>query len=110
VTAGAVATDGVVGGCPREIGFCVTDDNKDQNSGVTKLITSNMDTRAEEAACVKKCQATPGATGCEVIKKPGGGCYVHTAPIAKGNNVADHACWVFSKCNKGGKGSGQATS
>merc|ERR1711871_909239 len=110
VTAGAVATDGVVGGCPREIGFCVTDDNKDRNSGVTKLITSNMDTRAEEAACVKKCQATPGATGCEVIKKPGGGCYVHTAPIAKGNNVADHACWVFSKCNKGGKGGGQATS
>ena len=50
---------------------------------------------------MKLCQATPGATGCEVIKKPGGGCYVHTAPIAKGNNVADHACWVFSKCNKG---------
>ena len=53
--------------------------------------------RACACACVP-CEYT-GATGCEVIwDRPNRGCYVMTQPVARGNFVARHSCWVFSKC------------
>ena len=76
---------------------------RDQNSGVKKLNSLDGNTAKRQAACLKMCHAHKGATGCEEIWKQGNrGCYVHTKAVARGNGVAHHACWIFSKCH--GKG------
>ena len=85
--------------CPKERGFCVLSNGRDQNSGVIKLDNVNGNTAHQQAKCLKKCLARKGATGCEEIWNQGNrGCYVHTQTVAKGNNAARHACWIFSKC------------
>ena len=59
----------------------------------------NGNTQLAQATCLDLCKKRAGATGCEVIWDQGNrGCYVHTQTVAKGNGVAKHMCWVFSKC------------
>ena len=88
--------------CPQEDGFCVTKTGADQNSGVIgkgSITILNGNTIEAQEKCLEICKQNDGATGCEVIW--GGtnvNCYVHTQEIARGNGVANHACWVFSKC------------
>jgi len=85
--------------CPREQGFCVKANGADQNSGVIKINSAQGNSAAAQNECLKKCLAYKGATGCETIwDQSNRGCYIHTQPIAKGNNVGRHYCWVFSKC------------
>merc|ERR1712072_349175 len=85
--------------CPIEKGFCVTNRGGDQDGGVIKVNSANGKSHHAQASCLRKCQARKGATGCEVIWHQGNrGCYIHTKPIARGNRVARHMCWVFSKC------------
>jgi len=85
--------------CVKENGFCVKANGGDQNSGVNKLNSDNCDSSTCQADCLARCQATSGATGCEVIWNQGNrGCYVHTRSVDRGNNVGNHACWIFSKC------------
>lgn len=87
--------------CPRENGFCVKSNGADQNSGVVKIDSLSNYGTSEEArhACLAKCHAQKGATGCEVIWNQGNrGCYAMTKSVARGNGVRRHYCWVFSKC------------
>ena len=82
-----------------EQGFCVRGNGADQNGGVRKLSSVNMNTDELKESCLQQCIAYRGATGCEVIYNTANqGCYVHTRNIARGNNVANHNCWVFTKC------------
>ena len=63
---------------------------------------NNVDgnTQQAQAACLALCRQRPGATGCEVIwHKWNRGCYAHTQTVARGNGVARHMCWIFSKCS-----------
>jgi len=85
--------------CPREDGFCVKSNGADQNSGVIKKNSNQGNKVAAQEACLKICSEHKGATGCEVIwDQSNRGCYIQTQPIAKGNGVPRHYCWVFSKC------------
>ena len=86
-----------VKGAPvMEQGYCVTADNQDQNVGVTKLNKKNGSTCEDFAECLALCQATEGATGCEVNWNNGNiGCDVHTEVIEKGNGHTTSMCWVF---------------
>ena len=85
--------------CPRERGFCVRDNGGDQNSGVKKLNSLDGNTLERQKKCLDLCRSVAGVTGCEVIwNQDNRGCYVHTQPIARGNGVDRHFCWVFSKC------------
>ena len=85
-----------------ENGYCVTSSGRDQNRGVVTISRRDGGSADAQAECLKSCQATPGATGCEVIYNRGNrGCYVHKGDIARGNNRANHKCWVFSKCKPG---------
>ena len=87
--------------CPIEHGFCVRSNNGDQNSGVIKLNNVDGNTAQAQATCLRLCKSYTHATGCEVIWHQGNrGCYVHTRDIARGNGVARHMCWVFSKCKQ----------
>jgi len=87
--------------CPKESGFCVLPNGGDQNSGVIKVNNVNGDTATAQKNCLSACQAYGGATGCEVIwDQRNRGCYIHTQSVARGNRVARHACWIFSKCTK----------
>eukprot|EP00299_Pterocystis_sp_00344_P013807 c6803_g1_i1.p1 GENE.c6803_g1_i1~~c6803_g1_i1.p1 ORF type:complete len:366 (+),score=69.25 c6803_g1_i1:37-1134(+) len=81
---------------PMDNGFCVKADGVDENSGVVKLAEGDHQTDAKKKECAAKCAAYAGATGCEVIwGQDNRGCYVHTSTaIARGNNVANHNCWV----------------
>ena len=88
--------------CQREDGFCVLPNGGDQNSGVIKINGIDGNTKAAREECLRLCQATNGATGCEVIwNQNNRGCYVHTREVSRGNNVGNHYCWIFSKCTKG---------
>jgi len=79
-----------------EKGFCVTSTGKDQNTGVVKVNAIDGNTGTAQSECLQACQAKKGATGCEVIwSQSNRGCYIHTQPIAKGNGVNRHSCWVF---------------
>jgi len=91
--------------CPRENGFCVQSNGRDQNSGVRKINSVDGNQASAQANCFKKCQEYGGATGCEVIWGQGNrGCYIHTKAVAKGNGRDKHYCWIFSKCqNAGGR-------
>merc|ERR1712072_887679 len=85
--------------CPREKGFCVLSSGADQNSGVIKVNSIQGNTDAAQKECLKSCHAHKGATGCETIWDQGNrGCYIMTQPVARGNGVSRHNCWVFSKC------------
>jgi len=76
---------------PEEKGFCVTKEGHDQNSGVVKLESGNVD----KDKCVSMCLNYSGYTGCEVIWNQGNkGCYVHTRNVARGNGVGNHWCWI----------------
>lgn len=80
-----------------ENGFCVTVNNRDQNSGVMRINGDNIDTDAKKQDCLQKCLTYESATGCEVIWDQGNrGCYVHTQDVARGNGVQRHGCWIFS--------------
>ena len=86
--------------CAVEKGFCVQSNGADQNSGVIKFNSIDGNTLEQQEDCLKKCASHPDATGCEVIWNQGNrGCYVHTQPIARGNNANRHLCWAFSKCD-----------
>ena len=88
--------------CPRETGFCLTPDGKDQNSGVYKINGEDFSAEAAQTECLNLCLARDDATGCEVILKHDyKGCYVHTKSVAEANSAQNHFCWVFSKCTKG---------
>jgi len=87
--------------CPREDGYCVKQDGRDQNHGVIKM--NNIDGNTDEAQkkCLDLCKKQVGATGCEVIWSQGNrGCYIHMAEITRGNDRSRHYCWVFSKCTE----------
>ena len=87
--------------CPIEEGYCLQSNGEDQNSGVVKLNSLDGNTKHAQASCLAKCKQQEGATGCEVIwDQHNRGCYVHTKSIARGNGMAKHKCWVFSKCSK----------
>jgi len=81
--------------CIKEAGFCVKQDGRDQNSGVIKLNDLDGNTVRRQEDCLKLCLARPGVTGCEVIWNQGNrGCYAHTQPVSRGNNVDRHKCWI----------------
>ena len=85
--------------CPREDGFCIKQDGRDQNSRVKKLNSFDGKAIERQEQCLELCKKEFGATGCEVIWGQGNrGCYVHKAEIARGNGGDRHYCWVFSKC------------
>merc|ERR1711879_357361 len=87
--------------CKKEKGFCVRQNGADQNDGVIKINSLDGNTRDREKVCLDACNKHPGATGCETIWDQGNrGCYVHTKDIARGNDVARHSCWVFSKSSE----------
>jgi hypothetical protein len=81
-----------------EKGFCVSANGRDQNSGVRKLNSLDINTQARRNECLNKCVQVPGVTGCEGIWSQGNrGCYAHTKPVARGNGRARHSCWVVGK-------------
>ena len=85
--------------CPREDGFCIKQDGRDQNSRVKKLNSFDGKAIERQEQCVELCKRENEATGCEVIWGQGNrGCYVHKAEIARGNGGDRHYCWVFSRC------------
>ena len=84
--------------CIKEAGFCVKQDGRDQNSGVIKLNDLDGNTVKRQEDCFKLCLTKPGVTGCEVIWHQGNrGCYAHTQPVSRGNNVDRHMCWICDK-------------
>ena len=87
---------------PRERGFCVLPNGRDQNDGVITLNTIDGNTPEAQSECLRLCHNTAAATGCEVIwNQENRGCYVHTQEIDRGNGVDNHYCWVFSNSNRG---------
>ena len=89
----------IVHSCPKEKGFCVLQNGVDQNNGVIKLNDVVGNSLEIERACLALCHAYEGAKGCErVFQGETAGCYVHTNEVAKGSDVAQHACWIFTKC------------
>jgi hypothetical protein len=79
-------------------GFCVTKSGRDQNSGVKKLMSGDINTDAKKNECLQKCAQVNGMKGCEAIWSQGNrGCYVHTKAIDRGNGRGRHACWVRGK-------------
>uniref|UniRef100_A0A7M6DLQ9 Uncharacterized protein n=1 Tax=Clytia hemisphaerica TaxID=252671 RepID=A0A7M6DLQ9_9CNID len=88
------------GNCPKELGFCVTQNGADQNSGVIQLDALGGNSEERHQECLEKCLAYPGkTTGCELIwTQFNQGCYVHTQFVDRGNGLNFHNCWVFSKC------------
>ena len=82
--------------CPREDGFCIKQDGRDQNSRVKKLNSFDGKAIERQEQCVELCKRENEATGCEVIWGQGNrGCYVHKAEIARGNGGDRHYCCVF---------------
>ena len=83
---------------PKENGFCVTSNGRDQNSGVIKLNSLDGNTAVRQARCLRLCHAYKRTTGCEEIwHQRNRGCYVHTEEVARGNGRRNHACWIFPK-------------
>ena len=89
--------------CQQEEGSCVQGNIADQNSAVAKLHSFDVDTLEKREQCLELCRsAVSGATGCEAIwNQNNRGCYAHTKKIFRGNGVAGHLCWVFTKCTQG---------
>ena len=91
--------------CPREKGFCMTENGDDQNAGVIKKedgVNVNTDELRQECLQWCKSQSNLTVTGCEVIQDQWNqGCYAHTKNVAFGNKADNHFCWVFSKCEGG---------
>lgn len=79
----------------KQKGFCVTRSGGDQNSGVIKLSSRDINTPQAEEECLEMCSGVPGLTGCEGIWHQGNrGCYAHTREVGRGNGAARHTCWV----------------
>ena len=79
----------------RQQGFCVTGNNRDQNSGVYKLQGGDFFTEEAHQTCLEMCACFPGATGCEMIwDQYNRGCYVHTGEVARGNGRNRHSCYI----------------
>jgi hypothetical protein len=75
-------------------GYCVTALGRDQNSGVKKLNSLDINTDQRRLECLSLCEKVPNATGCEGIWSQGNrGCYAHTAEVSRGNGRARHVCW-----------------
>lgn len=86
-------------------------DNEDQNTGVVKLEGgdfwddpgSSQHNSGKVEKCLQMCacydsESGTGITGCEMIWNEGNsGCYVHTKPIARGNNRERHSCYVIEE-------------
>jgi len=95
--------------CPKEDGYCVKSDGQDQRSGRKKIDGINRSSAEQQAICLAKCRAYPGATGCmQIWDKWNRGCYVYTSEVARGSGSGSphHVCWVLSKC-KGQRCTGQ---
>lgn len=76
-------------------GYCQDSNGNDQNTGVQKLHSLDVDTPEREAECLNLCKAVDGVTGCEGVKNVGGrGCYAHTSSVAMANGGAYDVCWV----------------
>ena len=85
---------------PTQAGYCVDEFGRDQNSDVIKLWETDCGPSEEKKLeCVEKCIAASAVlrvTGCEAIwGQSNRGCYIHTQPIASGNGVDRHSCWVL---------------
>jgi len=79
----------------RRKGYCVTANGKDQNSGVIKLGSGDVNTTPTRYNCLQLCLKTPGLTGCEGIwGQSNRGCYAHTKSVSRGNGAARHVCWI----------------
>ena len=89
-----------LGTCPIEQGFCIDENSRDQNNGVSRLDDIDENTEEDREKCLESCSNYgDDATGCEIILSgSNSGCYVHTEGIAKGNGMENYLCWVFSKC------------
>ena len=91
--------------CPKEPGFCVINNGRDQNAGVKRLDMLNDGSPERQNQCINLCRTVPGVTGCELVwGQINSGCYAHTREIASGNGVDRHICWVMFKCQKLKKG------
>ena len=82
----------------KEDGYCVQADDSDQNNGVMKLDALADESEEMETRCLQKCSGYANATGCVMIWDNvfSRGCYAHTMPVAKGNGIPNHRCWIFS--------------
>jgi len=86
-------------GCAKsamQAGFCVKGNGADQNSGVVKLNSVNVNTADERNECYDLCMdSSEKVTGCEVIwDQSNRGCYRHTHEVDRGNGVDNHYCWI----------------
>ena len=85
---------------PMENGFCIKEDGGDQNAGVIKLNSLDINTAERRENCLDLCEATSGYTGCEGIwNQANRGCYVHTDAVSRGNNAGNHVCWIRKNSN-----------
>jgi len=76
-------------------GYC-TVNREDQNSGVLKVSSQNMNSDNIREQCLDVCKTVPGATGCEVVwDLINQGCYVHTQRITEASGAARHYCAIF---------------
>ena len=85
---------------PTQAGYCVDEFGRDQTDGLVKLWGGDFGPSEEkQMECVEKCIAASAArrvTGCRAIwGQNNRGCYIHTKPIARGNGVDRHSCWVL---------------
>jgi hypothetical protein len=77
-------------------GYCVRGDGRDQNSGVKKLNSLDINTPDRMEKCLEACSKVSGVTGCEGIFSQGNrGCYAHTQDVSgAGNGRGRHNCWI----------------
>jgi len=79
----------------KQDGFCVKSGGGNQNSGVYRISSGDVNTPEKESLCLQQCAAFPGHTGCEAIfGQSNRGCYVHTQEVARGNGRDNHSCWI----------------
>jgi len=73
-------------------GHCVKADGTDQNANVETSTDTTINTKNK---CLAWCENQIGLTGCEYIEnQSNAGCYGHRAPVARGNGLANHFCWI----------------
>ena len=72
------------------MGFCLDENNMDQNNGVRTLPGVSS-----EEECLQKCRAQAGAKGCEYYSNINAHrtCAYHTEAISSGSGDADYVCW-----------------
>ena len=97
---GTVTRSKVPGFGETENGFCVKSNGEDENIGVIKLSSENVETNAKVDKCWSLCKnynGGIGVTGCEAIwNQQNRGCYVHTSPnITHGNGKTNHFCALY---------------